>query len=333
MRVRKTAQGLTVQATAGSHVVILGMDLAKDDCDGLLGFAVHRTDPTESTAKWMEGLKSFEATDPGFVPGSKYATNEHPIQGFSWSDFTAKPGRQYTYRVQALGGTPEALAVKKETEVTATTEAPGGGAHEVFFNRGAAASQEFVRRFGNTKPDPNNPGDPRWAWLSRGAMEAIEGFVNRALDKNWGLRVSAYEFRLPAFAQLLKKAKGRKVDVKIVFDGNDNPPDEQGNVFPRDDNRRTAADAGIANLCTERVTRDDVQKPPISHHKFIVLLRMASRKQSLPDRRTTLSVGSSDNLTSSTLLMIRVWRLLTSSAGSWCRRTPLMVISEKRSRN
>ncbi|MBL8290568.1 MAG: hypothetical protein JNN08_01960 [Bryobacterales bacterium] len=273
MRVRKTTQGLTVQATAGSHVVILGMDMVKDECDGLLGFAVHRTDPTESTAKWMEGLKSFEATDPGFAPGAKYPTNEHPIQGFSWSDFTAKPGRQYTYRVKALAGTPEALVVRKETEVTVTTEAPGGGAHEVFFNRGAAASQEFVRRFGNTKPDPNNPADPRWAWLSRGVMEGIEAFVNRALDKNWGLRVSAYEFRLPAFAQLLKKAKGRKVDVRIVFDGNDNPPDEQGSVFPRDENRQTAADAGIESLCTERVTRDDVQRPPISHHKFIVLLR------------------------------------------------------------
>ena len=78
MRVRKTTQGLTVQATAGSNVVILGMDMAKEACDGLLGFAVHRTDPSESTAKWMEGLKAFEATDPGFAPGAKYPTNEHP---------------------------------------------------------------------------------------------------------------------------------------------------------------------------------------------------------------------------------------------------------------
>jgi len=248
------------------------MDMAKEKCDGLLGFAVHRTDPTESTAKFMEGLKCFESTDPGFVPGAKYPTNKHPIQGFSWSDFTAQPGRPYTYRVQALGGSPEAPTVEKETEVTVTTEAPGGGTHEVFFNRGAAASQEFVRRFGNTKPDPDDPDDPRWAWLSRGAMEAIEAFVNRALDKTWGLHVSAYEYRLPAFAELAKKAKARKVDVKIVYDCNPNPPDEDGKVFPRDDNRETAADAGIATLCIERVTRDDVKNPPISHHKFIVLL-------------------------------------------------------------
>ncbi|MBL8174018.1 MAG: hypothetical protein JNK48_05075 [Bryobacterales bacterium] len=272
MRIRKTKDGLTVQATAGSYVVILGMNMSKADCDGLLGFAVHRSDPEEEEAAWMEGLKTFAETDPGFAAGAKYPTNRHPIQGFTWSDFTAKPGRTYLYKVQALGGTPQALVKRKEVEIKVTTEKDDAGDHRVFFNRGAAASQEFARRFGNVRPDADDPGDPRWKWLSRGAFEAIENFVERAVDSSWGLRVAAYEFRLPEFAALLRKAKQRGVDLKIVFDANDNPPGEDGSVFPRDENRQTAKDAGLLGVSKGRITKKNVQKPPISHHKFVVLL-------------------------------------------------------------
>ncbi len=72
-----------------------------------------------------------------------------------------------------------------EVSVTVETEATGGDIHSVYFNRGAAASQEYTRRFGNRKPDETNPDDKRWAWLSRGAMEAIGEFVSRAKDATW----------------------------------------------------------------------------------------------------------------------------------------------------
>jgi phosphatidylserine/phosphatidylglycerophosphate/cardiolipin synthase-like enzyme len=264
---------LTVQAVAGTYVVLIGMDMKKEDCDGHLGFAIHRTDHQGEEAYWMEGMKTFEATDPGFAPGAKYPTNQHPIQGFTWSDFTAKPGRKYTYRVQALHGSPQSLTPFKTCSVEVTTEATAQDGHNVYFNRGAAASQEFARRFGNVRPDDKNWNDPRWAWLSRGAMEAIEAFVARAADSSWGLRVSAYEFRLDRFADALAAAHHRKADVRILYDGNANPPDAKGKVFPRDDNRAIAKAAGIKTLCTERVTRSDVKSPPISHHKFIALLK------------------------------------------------------------
>jgi hypothetical protein len=71
----------------------------------LLGFAIHRTDPTEEEACWLRGLKTFEETDPGFVAGSTYSTRAHPVQSFMWADYSAKPGRPYGYRVLALKGT------------------------------------------------------------------------------------------------------------------------------------------------------------------------------------------------------------------------------------
>lgn len=290
MRLRKTSQGLTAQATAGSHVVLLGMNMKQADCDGHMGFAIHRTDHLENEAYWMEGIKTFESTDPGFAPGSKYPTNKHPVQGFTWSDFTAKPGHRYTYRIQALTGTPDALSAAREVELEVTAESEEGGSHDVYFNRGAAASQEFARRFGNVRPDQSNPADPRWAWLSRGAMESIIGFLGRARDSHWSVRVCAYEFRLREFADALRAAHLRGADVRILYDGGNNPPDEDGVVFPRDLNRAMAAAAQVKSLCKERITRSDVKNPPISHNKFIVLLE-DSQPRAVLTGSTNFSLG------------------------------------------
>jgi phosphatidylserine/phosphatidylglycerophosphate/cardiolipin synthase-like enzyme len=274
MRIRKTTQGLTVRAIAGSHVVLLGFDMKRASCNHLLGFGIHRTDHTENESYWLAGLKTFKSTDPGFEPGTaRYPTNKHPIQGFTWSDFSAKPGHRYTYRVVALKGTPDVPTIVARVDVVVTTEAEDAGNHDVYFNRGAAASQEYARRFGSQRPDENNPDDKRWAWLSRGAAEAIEAFIARATGTGWSIRVAAYEFRLDQLGGWLKDAKDRGVDVKVLYDGNNNQPDEDGVVFPRDANRVCARSARIKGLCKERVTRADVVKPPIAHHKFIVLLK------------------------------------------------------------
>lgn len=273
MRHSVTTDDLTVRAIAGTHVVLLGIHLPQALCGGLLGFAIHRTDHEEEEAYWLRGKKTFAATDPGLAANASYSTRQHPIQGFTWSDFTAKPNHRYTYRVVALTGAPEALVPSRETSVEIVTESEADVTHAVHFNRGATASQEYAHRFG-TPPDERKPNDPRWAWLSRGVMEAIEGFVARAIDNTWGIRVAAYEFRLPRFAALLKTAVDRGVDVQVLYDGCNNRPDEHGAVFPRDENRVVATNAGLAGVpghCTERVTRSDVKDPPIAHHKFIVL--------------------------------------------------------------
>ncbi|MBN1649266.1 MAG: hypothetical protein JW874_14610, partial [Spirochaetales bacterium] len=273
MRKSVSKDGFTLNVIAGMHVVMLGFNLKEEDCDGLMGFAIHRTDHIEEEAYWLKGMKTFKETDPGFVAGSLYSSKQHPIQGFSWSDFTAKPGYKYTYRVQALKGKPNDLAVDRELSLTIETESEKDRLNDIYFNRGASASQEFVRRFGNTKPDASNPDDPRWKWLSRGLMEAIDAFVQRAEDGNWGIRVAAYEFRLDSFANMLKAARDRGADVRILYDGNNNPPDKYGKVFPKDENEETIRKAKIKSIAQDRITRSDVKRPPISHHKFIVLLK------------------------------------------------------------
>ena len=289
MRRTDTSNQLTVRAIAGSHVVLLGIDLPQAECTGLLGFALHRTDHVEEEAYWLRGKKTFASTDPGFPSGATYSTRDHPIQGFTWSDFTAKPNRRYTYRIVALTGAPAALIPSREVSVEVTTEAEVGQIHNVFFNRGASASQEYAHRFG-TPPDEQNPHDPRWAWLSRGAAEAIEAFVARAADATWGLRVAAYEFRLPRLAALLRAATVRGAHVQVLYDACDNPPDAEGVVFPRDLNHATADAAAIRPLCIDRITRADVKNPPIAHHKFIVLTHNGQAEAVLTGS-TNFSVG------------------------------------------
>jgi hypothetical protein len=57
MRNKKTKGDLSVQAIAGTHVVLLGMDLPEQDCPGLLGFALRREDHTEGEKYWLSDIR------------------------------------------------------------------------------------------------------------------------------------------------------------------------------------------------------------------------------------------------------------------------------------
>lgn len=58
MRKRKIENGLTVNPIAGTRVITLGVDVAKEQRKGRLGFALQHTDHTEKY--WIQGGKTFE---------------------------------------------------------------------------------------------------------------------------------------------------------------------------------------------------------------------------------------------------------------------------------
>ncbi|HEX4981813.1 MAG TPA: hypothetical protein VFV63_08950, partial [Ilumatobacteraceae bacterium] len=115
MRRSATNDGLTVRAIAGNHTVLLGINLAQRQ--GCVGFGIQRTDHTEGETYWLRGLKTFASIVPSPAPGQSFPLNVHPVQGFQWGDYTAKPGHRYTYRVKALGGVPGDLKVRQEVAV------------------------------------------------------------------------------------------------------------------------------------------------------------------------------------------------------------------------
>lgn len=258
MRENRTRNGLKVNAVSGTYVVMMGFNLPKQSCAGLRGFAVHRVDHTSGEAGYMTGMKAFAETDPGFPAPAHYSTRQHPIQSFQWADYTAEPGHEYTYTVSALKGDPKDLEVFREVSVDISTESPEGGDEDVYFNRGVAGSQAYVARFGDKSPK-NVPNGQAWIWLSRGLYEAIEAFVNSS-KRGDGLRIAAYEFHYPDFLQLLKAAKKRGADVKVVYDKRGAKPGRK--------NQEAIKKAGIDAFCIPRTEG----KTYISHNKFMVRL-------------------------------------------------------------
>ena len=268
MRHRESNRELTVQAIAGTHCVLLGIDL--EDPAGCLGFAIHRTDHTEAEAYWLRGLKVFPSIVPNPAAGMDFSLRTHPLQGFQWGDYSAKPDHDYTYRVVALGGTPAALVETAETTVRVSTEPEDDGAHGIWFNRGVAGSQAFVKRFGQYTPPPDAGEDhPAFAWLSRGLGEAFVRFVARATDNTWSLRGAFYEFTWKTGLRALAAAAAAAADVSLVVhgrdkDGNDGADDDT----TADDNRAAVTATGLDSVVRWRTAPN---KAALQHNKFLVL--------------------------------------------------------------
>jgi hypothetical protein len=102
VRRRKRHAGLSLNAVAGTHVVFFGLDLAANKRAGCRGFGFKRYDHGEGDTIWLQGLQTFRQTEPYPAAGERFSTLHHPIQGFQWADYSAKPGTTYTYTVVAL---------------------------------------------------------------------------------------------------------------------------------------------------------------------------------------------------------------------------------------
>jgi phosphatidylserine/phosphatidylglycerophosphate/cardiolipin synthase-like enzyme len=259
MRSSNTVNNLKVNAIAGTYVVVLGFDLPQADCVGLLGFSIRRIDHVENDERYLEGMKAFAETDPGFPAGSLYSTKDHPIQGFQWADYAAKPGYNYTYTVTALKGTPQVLVPFVSTSVQITTESPENGNHNVYFNRGVAASQEYVRRFGDRSPR-DVPQDRAFEWLSRGLYEALVSFITSSVAGTNSLRMAAYEFNYEPLLKVITDTINTGVDIQIVYDARKAVPGDRNNEM-----------VNKYNLSANSIKRTE-GKSYISHNKFIVKL-------------------------------------------------------------
>lgn len=269
MRVRKSNGGISVHAIAGSYVILLGLDATPEAARGLLGFAIRRTDHTEQEKYWLKGFRTFEETMPDPVPGSSVSTYEHPIQGFMWGDYTAKPDHEYTFEVIPVYGTPKNLDYGEPVSVNIATERENQGEHAVYFNRGVAGSQAYAARFQNKPPD-KIPGRKAYKWLSRGLKEAMLRFIKRARSNRYGLRMAVYEFNYIPVLEALKAASQNGADVKIIYDArkpkNYDPKKQLRPVTASD---KAIEELGIRNLMLRRTKNSSY----ISHNKFIVLLK------------------------------------------------------------
>jgi phosphatidylserine/phosphatidylglycerophosphate/cardiolipin synthase-like enzyme len=278
MRVGATNDGISVHAIAGSYVVLLGLDCTEEARQGLLGFAIERTDHTDDERYWLRGFKVFKETSFGVLPGQSVISLEHPFQTFLWSDFTAKPGYTYTYRICAMYNKPKKLEIRRQVSVTVNTEEVDAGLHAVFFNRGVAASQAYARRFGNMEPDRTKPDEPYWTWLSRGLRKAIVEFIEQANGPQFALHAAVYEFNCVPALEAFKRAVDSGVEVEIIYDRRGKahvpPPGRKKRKRVWEATEEAAEAVGLMPCMKPRKTNS-----AIAHNKFIVLSKNAQPQE------------------------------------------------------
>jgi hypothetical protein len=258
---RKSEAGfLKVRAVSGTHVVFLAFDMNEADAKGLMGFAIQRIDKTEDETIWLRGNKTFASIRPptGYEDAS---SREHPFQAFQWADYTAKPGYTYTYRIIPKYGSPGALTDKPVTEIEIQTEPLSAGTHDIHFNRGAIASQAFVKRFPGQTLD--QAGAPAYDWLGRDLVPALLAFIGQAKDASFSLNAAIYELHRPDgkpwpdVLAALRQASDAGAQVSLIYHAG---ADDTGT-----ENADAITSANLAGLAKGRTNAK------IMHNKFMVL--------------------------------------------------------------
>lgn len=268
MRRKGRKNGVYVTAYTGSSGVLLAMNIDDKRRAGLLGFAIERVSQITGKRKWLSGQLSFP--NVSVPPGVPTPTNVSPIQKFRWSDYTIEAGEKYEYSVYPVYGSPD--KPKLDTGPTVAVQPqPAAGRHIVHFNRAAAASQAFSRKFSDLNrqmEEARKQGKLRdfqlspeaLTWLSRGLLEQIIAFLAQAVDSSWAVDIAIYEYELEAIAHAVEAAHKRGAEVRVVYHAK--PGDPQTGIN----------EASLAPIPAER------KRPRITssicHHKFIVLSRL-----------------------------------------------------------
>ncbi|HEX5682207.1 MAG TPA: phospholipase D-like domain-containing protein [Desulfobacterales bacterium] len=276
MRAEGIHNAIRLKAYAGTTGVMLAMNVTNARRTGLLGFAIEREGPA-GEHRWLQGLLRFPGQ--GGARLSPVASAKAPIQKFRWTDYSVYPDSAYRYRVHGVYGSPQALKRVRGGEVSLKTE-PLDGLHQVIFNRAAAASQAYARRFGNANPDaPGN--DEARRWLSRGLREKLIAFIERAQGPDWTIDVAIYEIELPEVVDSLESAMRRGAGVRVVYHAKAGDPQTA-------ENERYLARLPVP-LKKARVTSS------IFHQKFMVLSRVAADGRRQPAAVLTGSTNFTSN--------------------------------------
>ncbi|MGH9278173.1 MAG: phospholipase D-like domain-containing protein [Acidimicrobiales bacterium] len=267
MRTTGSANGVFVKAYAGSTGVLVAFDVDAERRKGLLGFALQRKEGNQAR-EWLLGTLHF----PGVAhdPGQRVPTNQAPVQKFRWSDYSVFDGRTYSYTVHPVYGTPDHPDVQDGPTVKVRTASLHDGDHGVLFNRAAAASQAFSRKFPEVEaalnaarkagePKPSLPPEVQ-AWLSRGLDDEIVGYMARAADDTWALDIAIYEYELEKIVEAVNAAHQRGARVRVVYHAKKGDPQTHENELNL---AKLPADCKVARVTSR-----------IFHHKFALLSRI-----------------------------------------------------------
>ncbi|MCE1164189.1 MAG: phospholipase D-like domain-containing protein [Bacteroidetes bacterium] len=279
MRYKNLKGEFKVYAVTGTNAAAFAIDCDKSSMKNLLGFAVEKEyyKDGKKVRKTVEGYKVFKETVPKPKPGDYHSTFEHPIQSFTWEDFSSYPGMKYKYYFTPLYGSPKNIGKGNMFSIDVETEpAWKENDHSVFFNRGVASSQAYANKFGNKKPSEVK-GRAAYKWLSRGLEEAIYSFIAAAKNGD-ELTGCFYEFHYADVLIALKKAAQSGVKVNIIYDAKDNEHKDSKTKkmvpsFPKEENLACISETGLDKPKNVFLLGRTMNKSYICHNKFLVLVR------------------------------------------------------------
>jgi len=259
MREKNEKGDLKIYAVAGCQTVLLGFEIEKSKVagKGFLGFVIERKD-SKGKKILLNGRKFFPLDDPK-NPKQKLS----PIQSYLWKDYVADAGETYTYKADAMFGTWDNMTSSFSASVTITTELQQDGEHSVYFNYGVTGSQAYAK-FAKNLPQKQIEKlsgvnkEKAFAVLGRELWtEGLVKFVGQA-KKNDQLLCAFYEAEYSPFFDLLKKARDKGVDVKIVY----------SDKADQKKNKPELTRAGLLDVSSAR--NFQVSQP---HNKFMVLVQ------------------------------------------------------------
>ena len=283
MRARNSDGGVTLRVIAGTHSILLAMDLSDAARAGCLGFSIERTDVATGAKRWLPNMLRFKAD----ADAQNVTTARAPLQRFRWGDYTTDPKTAYRYRAVPRYGAPAEIIAAGVAAQAPGGDLPGGVSVDVIteddtapqssviFNRGAAASDAYVRKFGDQ--DPAVAAGAK-AWLSRGLEEALLAFLAKAQGPGWSLHAAVYEFQKPELLAGLKAAADRGAAVEVVYHARRTPAEAtsdakaaQAGKPPASTVQKNRAAIAAAGLAFPLTPRDADPQGAIMHDKYVVL--------------------------------------------------------------
>jgi phosphatidylserine/phosphatidylglycerophosphate/cardiolipin synthase-like enzyme len=260
MRYYNLDNELKAYSVTGTQTVLITLDINKtkvidNDKGFFMGFKINRKEGNTQPILF-NGTKRF-ASDKPDKPKQKLS----PWQTYLWKDYTADPGKTYTYIVEAMFGTWDNMNPGYTTTLNVTTEQLNEGEHSVFFNFGVTGCQAYAKQFAKKEIDtlPESDKEKAFAILGRELFtDGLLNFVAQANSSKYKLLGAFYEIDYKPFLDALKNAKIKGAEVEIVYSA------RPGQVK---DNEEAIEKAGLQPVSIPR--NYQVAQP---HNKFMILL-------------------------------------------------------------
>jgi hypothetical protein len=151
---------LAVVAITGTNTVVFGFDIRQGSnwLDDFLGFAIQSRPEDSEDSEWLPNVDCFKRNEghrSAALTQGRFSSEINPIQQFHYVHSGFLPGHRYILTISLMyrsisSNVTTFKSRQVEMNIAMAQQNPAWDApqaHTIFFNHGAAASQEFSARF------------------------------------------------------------------------------------------------------------------------------------------------------------------------------------------